>query len=101
MATKTISKTVRKTIPKEKFVRVAAKDAKNRFGELLEAAQRHTVIITRNNRPVAELRRFPSKTRFEEVEDQLWLEKVAKVMKNPQFIGVEKTAALIAKYRNV
>ena len=54
---------------------VPAKEAKNRFGELLEAVQRHPVIITKNNRPVAEIRRFSEKTRFEEAEDQIWNER--------------------------
>lgn len=80
--------------------RVPAKEAKNRFGELLEAVQRHPIIITKNNRPVAELRRISEKTRFEEVEDRIWLEKTLKVMKNAKFIGPEKSAALLAKYRN-
>ena len=60
---------------KTKVSIVAAKEAKNRFGELLEAVQRHPIIITRNNRPVAELRRFSEKTRFEEMEDKIWGER--------------------------
>ena len=88
MATRTIQAT-----------RVPAKEAKNRFGELLEAVQRHPIIITKNNRPVAEIRRFSEKTRFEEVEDQIWAEKVQKVMKNPQFLGPEKSAQALKRMR--
>lgn len=79
--------------------RVPAKEAKNRFGELLEAVQRHPIIITRNNRPVAELRRISEKTRFEEMEDQILLEKTLKVMKNPKFIGPEKSQELFRRLR--
>ncbi len=74
---------------------VPAKEAKNRFGELLEAVQRHNIIITKNNRPVAELRRFSEKTRFEEMEDQIWLEKTLRIMKNSRFIGHTKSAAFL------
>ncbi|PIR84224.1 prevent-host-death protein [Candidatus Kaiserbacteria bacterium CG10_big_fil_rev_8_21_14_0_10_51_14] len=88
MATKTITGT-----------RVPAKEAKNRFGELLEAVQRHPIIITKNNRPVAELRRISEKTRFEEVEDEIWAEKVRKIMKNPQFLGPKKSEEFMNKLR--
>jgi len=79
---------------------VPAKEAKNRFGELLDAVQRQPVIITKKGRPVARMIAFVDKKRFEEVEDQIWLEKTLKVMKNPKFIGVKKSAELLAKYRN-
>ncbi|RJQ33643.1 type II toxin-antitoxin system prevent-host-death family antitoxin [Candidatus Parcubacteria bacterium] len=55
-----------------KIVRVTAKDAKNRFGELLEAAQRHPIIVTKNNRAVVRIDRYSEKTAFEEMEDQIW-----------------------------
>ena len=82
-----------------KIVRVTAKDAKNRFGELLEAAQRHPIIITKNNRPVAEIIRYPSKTRFEEIEDQIWGERAMKAAKEG-YIGVEASRKLLERYRN-
>lgn len=86
MATKTITGT-----------RVAAKEAKNRFGELLEAVQRHPIIITKNNRPVAELRRISEKTRFEEVEDAIWLERVLKAEKEGKYLGVKKSEAYLKR----
>ena len=88
MATKTITGT-----------RVPAKEAKNRFGELLEAVQRHPIIITKNNRPVAELRRISEKTRFEEVEDEIWAEKLRKVLKNPQYLSPAKSEEFLNKLR--
>ena len=88
------------TITKTRVTYVPAKEAKNRFGEMLEAVQRHNIIITRNNRPVAELRRFAEKTAFEKMEDQIWLEKTLRAMKNSKFIGHKKSMALINKYRN-
>ena len=70
---------------------VPAKEAKNRFGELLEAVQRHPVIITKNNRPVAEIRRFSEKTRFEEAEDQIWNERALEAEKEG-YLGPEESA---------
>lgn len=80
--------------------RVAAKEAKNRFGELLEAAQRHTIIITKNNRDVVEMRRINDKTRFEEVEDQIWLDRAIKADKTGKYLGVKKTAEFLKSIRD-
>jgi prevent-host-death family protein len=88
MATKTITGT-----------RVPAKEAKNRFGELLEAVQRHPIIITKNNRPVAELRRISEKTRFEEAEDRVWGERALRAEKEGT-IGVVATRKLMQRFHN-
>ena len=85
---------------KTKVSIVPAREAKNRFGELLDTVQRQPVIITKKGRPVARMIAFVDSKRFEEVEDQIWLEKTLKIMKNPKFIGVKKSAELLAKYRN-
>jgi len=77
--------------------RVAAKEAKNRFGELLEAAQRHTIIITKNNRDVVEMRRVNDKTRFEEVEDQIWLERAIKADKTGKYLTAKQSAAALKR----
>ena len=75
-----------------------AKEAKNRFGELLEAVQRHPIIITKNNRPVAELRRFSEKTRFEEMEDQIWGERANEAAKKG-YLGPKKSEEFLNKLR--
>ena len=75
---------------------VPAKEAKNRFGELLEAVQRHPVIITKNNRPVAEIRRFSEKTRFEEAEDQIWNERALEAAKEG-YLGPEESANVLKR----
>lgn len=85
---------------KIKYLIVPAKEAKNRFGELLDTAQRRPVIITKKGRPVARMIAFVDKERFEEVEDKIWLEKTLRVMKTPQFLGAKKSARLLAKYRD-
>jgi len=82
-----------------KIVRVSAKDAKNRFGELLEAAQRHPIIVTRNNRPVVKIERYSAKTAFEEMEDKIWGEMALEAEKEGT-IGVEATRKLMEKWRH-
>ena len=79
---------------------IPAREAKNRFGELLDAVQRQPVIITKKGRPVARMIAFVDKKRFEEVEDQIWAEKLKKVMKNPQPLSIKETEAFLRKYRN-
>ena len=79
--------------------RVAAKEAKNRFGELLEAAQRHTIIITKNNRDVVEMRRVSERTRFEEMEDKIWGARALRAEKEGT-IGVEASRKLMKQILN-
>ena len=89
------------TITKTRATYVPAKEAKNRFGEMLEAVQRHNIIITRNNRPVAELRRFAEKTAFEKMEDEIWLEKTLEAERKGKWLGPEKSEAFLNKMRNL
>ena len=84
---------------KTKVSIVAAKEAKNRFGELLDTVQRQPVIITKKGRPVARMIAFVDPKRFKEVEDTIWVEKVRKVMKNPQFLGSKKSEEFMSKLR--
>ncbi|MEY4746960.1 MAG: Antitoxin Phd YefM, type toxin-antitoxin system [Candidatus Parcubacteria bacterium] len=70
---------------------IPAREAKNRFGELLDAVQRQPVIITKKGRPVARMIAFVDPKRFEEVEDEIWAEKLRKVLKNPQYLTAKKS----------
>ena len=79
-------------LPRPTFV--AAKEAKNRFGELLEAVQRHPIIITKHNRPVARIVAYAHRTRFEEVEDQVWGERADKAAKKGYPSAPASAAAL-------
>lgn len=78
---------------------IPAREAKNRFGELLDAVQRQPVIITKKGRPVARMIAFVDKKRFEEVEDEIWAEKLRKALKNPQYLGPKKSEAFMEKLR--
>ena len=51
---------------------IPAKEAKNRFGALLDAAQREPVMIRKNGRDVAVLMSIQDYRRFEELEEERW-----------------------------
>lgn len=81
-----------------KITVIPAREAKNRFGEMLDAVQRQPVTITKNGRPVAVLTAVVDRKRFEEVEDQIWAERAEKAMKTGKFLGTKKSMALLKKY---
>ena len=73
---------------------IAAATAKNRFGEMLDTAQREPVIIQKHGRTVAVLlsgRDYEEYQRLVGLDDAWWGEQAMKVLKNPKFIGPEKT----------
>lgn len=76
---------------------VPAREAKNRFGELLDSVQRQPVIITKKGRPVARMIAFVDPKRFEEVEDQIWGEKVLKAEKTGRYLSVKESEAFLKK----
>jgi len=78
---------------------VPAREAKNRFGELLDSVQRQPVIITKKGRPVARMVAFVDPKRFREVEDQIWGERAMKAAKEG-FIGVKASKKLLERFRN-
>ena len=73
---------------------IPATAAKNRFGELLDTAQREPVIIQKHGRTVAVLlsgRDYEEYQRLVGLDDAWWGEQAMKVLKHPKFIGPEKT----------
>ena len=97
MATKTKTTFIGKaTSQRPTFV--AAKEAKNRFGELMEAAQRHPIIITRNNRPIARIMRYSEKTAFQEMEDKIWGERAMRAEKEGS-LSPEESEAFLERMR--
>jgi len=71
---------------------MAAGDAKNRFGELIDAAQREPIVIQKHGRAVAVVLSADEFARFEALEDAWWGEQAKAVMKKPSFIGTKKSA---------
>lgn len=82
----------------------SAKDAKARFGELLDKALGRPVGITKHDRLTAYV---VSKTDFEsmvermqELEDQLWLYQ-ADAARKEGFVGQNDVDTLLSKLRNI
>lgn len=81
----------------------SAAEAKNRFGVLLESAQRGPVRIEKNGRPVAVVL---SQTEYEklaalfEEAENAWLVELAKEGLASGFIGVKETQALFRRIRD-
>lgn len=80
-----------------KMTIIPAREAKNRFGEMLDAVQRQPVTITKNGRPVAILTAVVDRKRFEEVEDMIWAERAVRAEKNGT-LGVAKSKKVLAQW---
>lgn len=74
---------------------MSARDAKNHFGELLDAARSAPVHITKNGRAVAVMLSLDEYRRFEAAEDAVWTARAQVALKKPEFIGARKSAALM------
>jgi prevent-host-death family protein len=67
---------------------MTAADAKNRFGQFLDAAQREPVMITKNDRPVGV---FLS---MQDLEDTIWAERALKAHEEG-YHGAEESGAFL------
>lgn len=79
------------------YTTVAAGDAKNRFGELLDTAQREPVVIQKHGRAVAVVLSAEEYARFEALEDASWRERAHAILKKPSFIGTKKSAEYVQR----
>ncbi len=86
------------------FTTFSAKDAKTRFGELLDEALGRPVGITKHDRLTAYVvsrRDFEAMVaKVQELEDQLWLAKAA-IARNEGFVGAERVDAFLSDFRNL
>ena len=73
-----------------------AGSAKNRFGELLDAAQRRPVVIQKHGRDVAVLVSAEEYAHLEALDDAWWGARAKKALKEGT-IGVTKSEALLKK----
>lgn len=78
---------------------VTSKEAQNRFGELVDTAQREPVVITRRNRPVAVILSQEDYERFQALEDAVWSRRAQEAIKGG-FASPEETAALFERVLN-
>lgn len=74
---------------------IDAREAKNNFGALLDAAQRRPITIRKHGRKVAIMLSPEEWALFEHMEDIVWGEKAMKAMKNPKFLGHKKSMAFL------
>ena len=72
----------------------SAVDAKNRFGELLDAARREPVVIKKHGRSVAVMLSAEEYARLETLDDAWWGAQAIKAMKEKS-IGVRATKKLL------
>ena len=79
---------------------VAAREAKNRFGELLDAASQAPVHITKNGREVAVMLSADEYARFEATEDALWTTR-AKVAHREGYLSTKASEALLSELLDV
>ena len=79
--------------------RIAAREAKNEFGRLLDNAQREPVTIEKKGRPVAVLLSIVEYHRLEEMEDYYW-GKRAEEAKAGGFVGIEESEKFLEDIRD-
>ncbi len=76
---------------------MAAKEAKQSFGQLLDDAQREPVRIERNGRPVAVVISAAEFERFEALEDTYW-GRLAEEAEKEGYLGAEESERLLKSY---
>jgi len=75
-------------------MQVTAKEAKDRFGEIMSAAGRETVTITKYGRPETAMISVRRLEELEAMEDRYWLE-LAREGRESGSMGVEASKAYI------
>jgi antitoxin Phd len=91
------------TVVKTQIMMVPAREAKNRFGELLDRAQRAPVTIGKHGRPFAVVLAgidFENYNRFRKMEDHIWGERAIKADHGDKWLGPEKSAAFLKEMLN-
>ena len=76
---------------------VAAKEAKQSFGQLLDDAQRGPVTITRNGREIAVVLSKDEYARLEALEDAFW-GRLAQKAEKEGYLGFEESEKLLKSY---
>ena len=76
---------------------IAATDAKNKFGQMLEMTISEPVAIEKKGRPVAVMLSFAEYQRLTELEDRYWGEKATKALENGFVAEEDGTAWLKGK----
>lgn len=75
---------------------ISAKDAKNRFGHLLNSVQLTPVEIQKHGTPVAVILSAEEYYRLEQMEDSYWLNRATKAREGG-FVSEESSEAMLAE----
>jgi antitoxin Phd len=73
---------------------IAAKDAKNGFGRMLDTAQREPVTIKKHGRAVAVLLSLDEYQRLEALDDAWWAARAQEVVDQGEWLGPEESERL-------
>lgn len=79
--------------------KIAAREAKNKFGQLLDTAQRSPVTIEKKGRAVAVLMSVEEYERLEAAEDTLWYLRAQEAAKDG-FLTTEESEKFLAELGN-
>lgn len=77
-------------------MQVTAKEAKDKFGEVMAAAGRETVVITKYGRPETAMISTKRLEELERAEDSYWVLQ-AKLGQESGYIGTEASEKLLAE----
>ena len=80
-------------------IAIAATEANQKFGEMLDAAQHGPVVINKSGRPRAVLVSFEAYNKLQEYEDRYWAAKADEAVKSG-FLGPEATMKSLQKLLN-
>lgn len=80
-------------------MQVTAKEAKDRFGEVMAAAGRETVTITKYGRPETAMISVTRLEELEAMENRYWIE-LARQGRESGYIGTEESEKLLDEMMN-
>ena len=78
---------------------ITSKDAKNKFGTMLDTVKKEPVTITKHDRPVAVVISHERYEELEALEDSIWAARAREAAKSG-FIGREETTDFIERVLN-
>lgn len=76
------------------MVTMSSKEARDRFGVLMDTARREPVMVTKHGRPAVVVLSSEEYATLEAMEDRYWLE-LARQGRESGYLGVEESEAFI------
>jgi antitoxin Phd len=75
--------------------RFTSTEAKQNFGQLMDAAQRAPVLIEKNGRPAAVILSYEDFRHIEALEDAYWGERAREADERGDYLSAEESEALV------